>query len=34
MAQLGDRLAGREETERKSNSTLSGLLSLFSRSSS
>ena len=34
MAQLGDRLAGREETERKSSSTLSGLLSLFSRASS
>ena len=34
MAQLGDRLAGREETERKSTSTLSGLLSLFSRASS
>ena len=34
MAQLGDRLAGREETERKTSSTLSGLLSLFSRASS
>jgi pilus assembly protein CpaE len=34
MAQLGDRLAGREETERKTTSTLSGLLSLFSRASS
>ena len=34
MAQLGDRLAGREDVERKSSSTLSGLLSLFSRASS
>jgi pilus assembly protein CpaE len=34
MAQLGDRLAGREEVERKSSSTLSGLLSLFSRANS
>ena len=34
MAQLGDRLAGREEIERKTSSTLSGLLSLFSRASS
>lgn len=34
MAQLGDRLAGREETERKTSSTLSGLLSLFSRANS
>lgn len=34
MAHLGDRLAGREETERKSSSTLSGLLSLFSRANS
>lgn len=31
MAQLGDRLAGRSEVERKSTSTLSGLLNLFSR---
>ena len=34
MAQLGDRLAGREETERKTSSALSGLLSLFSRANS
>ena len=34
MAQLGDRLAGREETERKTTSTLSGLLALFSRATS
>ena len=34
MAQLGDRLAGREEVERKTSSTLSGLLSLFSRAHS
>ena len=34
MAQLGDRLAGREAPERKSSSALSGLLSLFSRTSS
>lgn len=34
MAQLGDRLAGREETERKTSSTLSSLLGLFSRASS